>query len=220
MKRLILNALLSFVIISGIFLLDGCYPNDSVGVDESDVIITRKNDSVNFQTLKTYFMPDEVVPIRDDTSDHSPIDQQDLILNTIASNLQNYGWTRVAEDDENADPDVVISNYALLVTNTSVGWWYPYYPGWGYPGWGWGYGWGWYYPPYYPPVPVVSSWSSGTVLTVMVDPNNKTVVEGDTVAPVYWEAALHGILDGGGTTGRITKGIDQEFTQSEYLDLN
>ena len=64
----------------GILLLDGCYPNDSLTTEETDIVLTGYYDSVNFQSLKTYYMPDTVFPIVDDGDDADPINNQDQIL--------------------------------------------------------------------------------------------------------------------------------------------
>ena len=220
MKNWILNSLVTLTLLFAVILFDGCWPNESISASESDIMITRKNDSINFKQFKTYYMPDEVVPIRDDSTDKTPIPEEGLILSTIASNLDNYGWVRLTETDTNQVPDAVVVSFAIATTNVSVGWWWPWVPGWGWGGWGWGWGWGWHHPGWMPPVPVVTSWTTGTILTEMLDPNDYIVVGQDTLVTVMWEGALHGVLNAGSVESRITRGIDQQFTQSPYLNLN
>ncbi len=130
------------------------------------------------------------------------------------------------------EPDLMIAVAAISVTTVTVGWWYPYYPG-------WGWGWGWYksserdtdywyggYPGYYPPgwgwggVPYYSSYTTGTLLMEMSNPEDYRVVDGDTVVPMYWAGAVSGVLSGGDNTSRISGGIDQAFLQSPYLKTN
>ena len=227
MKKWLLNLSLVLVFPLGIALLDGCYPQDSLSISETDIVMTAYNDSVGFTTLKTYFMSDTVFPIRDDTTDHSLIDNNDLIIQTIASNMANYGYTRVDAAYDGV-PDVSVSSISIAVTTVSVGWWYPYYPG-------WGWGWGWYkssretnyyypgYPGYYPPgwgIPYYSSYTTGTLLMRMADPLDIRIIDGDTVVPIYWAGALNGVLSSGSDASRITNAINQAFEQSPQIKTN
>lgn len=214
-------------------MLDGCYPDDSISIDQSDIVLTGYYDSVDFKTLSTYYMPDTVFPIRDDTTDKTPVKDQDLILNSIEDNMAANGFTRMYYNDTATQtPDVMIAVSAIAVTTVSVGWWYPYYPGWG---WGWGWytsgsrgtdywygGWWGYYPPGYGwgGVPYYSSYTTGTLLMEMTNPDDYRVIDNDTVVPIYWAGALNGILSSGSNSARISKGIDQAFEQSPYLKLN
>ena len=216
MNNKLYNIFLVMILSAVVILFDGCYPNSSLSISETDIVITRPDDSVNFKSLKTYYMPDEVIPIRTDTSDKTPIPEQDLILSLIQQNLDNYGWTRIATNDTTQTPDVVVISYAWMVTTTSVGWWWP---GWGYPGWGWWGWWGGWYAPAFPPVPVVSQSSTGTVLTDMINPNDYEVIGTDTVGRIYWEGGLHGVLTGTSVNSRLTSGINQQYIQSPYLNL-
>jgi hypothetical protein len=233
MKKLRLKLSIAFIAIMGVILLDGCYPSDdSLTYEETDITLTGYYDSVDFTKLKTYYLPDTVFPVRDDTTDKSPVPNSDLILIDIEQNMSNYGYTRVYfTDNMQEDPDLMVAVAAISVTTVSVGWWYPYYPG-------WGWGWGWYkkaprdtdywygYPGYYPPgwgwggVPYYSSYTTGTILMEMSNPADYRVVDNDTVVPMYWAGAVSGVLSGGSNTSRITAGINQAFLQSPYLKTN
>lgn len=222
--------MLAMAFLAGVILFEGCYPNDSISVGETDIMLTGYYDSVDFKTLSTYYLNDTVWPIRDDTSDRSLIPNNDLIIDQIAKNMANYGYTRVMNVDVDNPPDLMMACASISVTTVSVGWWYPYYPGWG---------WGWYkdsdagrgidywyggYPGYYPPgwgwggMPYYSSYTTGTLLMEMTNPEDYRVVSNDTVVPMYWAGAVNGVLSSGSNTSRITNGIDQTFTQSPYLD--
>ena len=231
MKKWLLNLSLAFILPAGILFLDGCYPNDAISIDQSDIVLTGYYDSVNFKTLKTYYLPDTVFPVRDDETDKSPVANSDLILSEIAKNMQNYGYTRVYPGDEVEDPDLMFTVAAISTTTVTVGWWYPYYPYWG---------WGWYknssadrgidywygYPGYYPPgwgwggVPYYSSYTTGTILMEMSNPADYRVVDNDTVVPMYWAGGVNGVLSSGSNTARISNGIDKAFEQSPYLKNN
>ncbi len=233
MKKLFNYLIISVLLISGSILVHGCYPDNSLTYSETDVALTGYYDSVDFSKLDTYYMPDTVFPFRDDTTDKTPIENQDLILSEIAQNMANYGWTRIYEDDTLHHPDVMLTATGIITTTVSVGWWYPYYPG-----WGWGWPWYWYkkspretnywyypgYPGYYPPgwgwggVPYYSTYSTGTLMLEMANPEDIRIVDGDTVVPTYWAGALNGVLSGSSDKSRITGGIDQLFSQSPYLD--
>ena len=215
-----------------VLLIASCYPDDNLTYDETDIVMTDYYDSVNFQSLKTYFMSDTVYPVRSDTSDHSLIKNNDDIINLIAENMEKMGYTRVFNDTSEM-PDVRISSAAISVTTVQVGWWYPYYPG-----WGWGWGWGWKssenrdteyyypgYPGYYPPgywgaYPYYSSYTTGTLLIEMANPIDYRVVDNDTVVPIYWAAGVNGILSGSSDLNRIENGINKAFEMSPEIKTN
>jgi hypothetical protein len=232
MKKWYLNFMIALIIPLGIVLIQGCYPEDDISVGQTDIVLTGYYDSVDFTTLKTYFLPDTVFPVRDDTTDKSPVPNSALIIKDIKDNMDAYGYTRVIDVDTANPPDLMIAVIAISVTNISVGWWYPYYPGWG---------WGWYkksssardtdywyggYPGYYPPgwgwggVPYYTSYTTGTLLMEMSDPNDFEIIDGDSVVPMYWAGGVTGVLTSGSDASRITNGINQAFTQSPYLKTN
>ncbi len=204
-----------------VLVFQGCYPDDSLTAEQTDIVFTTYNDSVDFSKVSTYFMKDTVYVLGDEENT-TPLDEEisSAILNKIADNMANSGYTRITEEDQ-GKPDVVILVGAFTSTTVSVGWWYPYYPYWGgYPGWGWG-GWPGYYPPgYYPPYPVYSSYTTGTVVWDMTNPDDYDIIEGDTLARVYWNAGIQGVLNGGDPVGRIERGIDQAFKQSPEIKHN
>jgi len=211
---------ISMLLLSGIGLLSSCYPNDDITNSETDIVMTQFVDTVHFDRLQTYFLPDTVLPIKspDDTSTYKKNPYTDLIISTIADNMDAFGYQRIMEPDSNNLPDILVIASSLKSTTTTV--WYPYYPGWGWWGWGWSsryYGWwGGYYPPYYGG-PYVSSYTTGTVKINMTDPWNPIEVKGDTVMPVYWDATITGLLQGNLIEDRIKTNIDKAFDLSTYL---
>lgn len=211
MKKIILNFLIVFLIPTSIVLIQGCYPNNDISIEDSDVVLTSFNDSINFGSLSTYYMPDTVLPIVDpsDPEDYTN-PYESLMLNTVASNMASYGYSRV--DTTDAEPDVAVVISVLETTTVNAGWYYPY---WGY---GWGY-WGGYYPPYYPPVPYYTSYSTGTILINMF---NRKIQGADTITTQYWSAAANGILENNTSDmqNRIETMIDQAFKQSPQIKTN
>ena len=211
MKKIILNFLIVFLIPTSIILIQGCYPNNDISIEDSDVVLTTYNDSVNFASLSTYFMPDTVLPIVDpsDPEDYTN-PYQTLMLNTVADNMSAYGYTRV--DTTNNTPDVAVVISVLKTTTVNAGWYYPY---WGY---GWGY-WGGLYYPYYPPVPYYTSYSTGTVVINMF---NRQIIGSDTITTQYWTAAANGILESSTSDmqNRIEAMINQAFKQTPEIKTN
>ena len=226
-NQLLVKILMVLFVSSGIMMLSSCYPDDNLSVSETDVIMTGYYDSVDFKSLKTYMMSDTVYPVRDDTSDHSLIKYNDDIINSIASNMASYGYTRVY-DTALGLPNVKITSASITVKNISVGYWYPYYPGWG---WGWGYksgsrdsdyyypGYPGYYPPGYWPQPYYTSYTTGTLLIEMANPEDYRVDGTDTITPLYWSAGINGVLTNS-DKDRIIELIDKSFELSPQIKAN
>ena len=221
MRNSILKFMAILIIPLGITLMQGCYPNDDLSYNDTDVVLTFYNDSVDFKTLSTYYMIDTVY-ILDDKEDPEPMEDPSAILNAISTNMTAAGYTRIY--DGNPDkPNVVVMAGAFTSTTVSVGWYYPWY---GYGGGWWYWGaergtnyWGGYYPgyPWYGGMPYYTSYTTGTVIFDMVNPDDYDVIGNDTLVRVYWNAAIQGVLSGGSTDTRVKKGIDQAFTQSPQI---
>ncbi|WP_052272765.1 DUF4136 domain-containing protein [Flavihumibacter solisilvae] len=196
-------------------ILASCSPSYPDYVSDYDVVYTNQDKAYNFSGINTYFMPDSVVHITEGgTADHR-YDRQ--ILSSLKSNLDALGWTQLSETGQ-AKADVVVMAAASDQTWASCAYycWYCYwgwYPGWGYypPAWGPGYGWG------YPTDIVCTSYSTGSVIVSIADPN--LVSDADTTLPVKWMGILNGLLQGTDAeiNQRIDKNIDQMFIQSPYL---
>ncbi len=229
-KNLLMKMLLVLFISTGIMMLSSCYPDDSLSYGETDIVMVGYYDSVNFTTLKTYYMSDTVHVLRDDTTDHSLVEYNNDIIAAIATNMATFGYERVY-DTVGGLPDVQVATSAITVQNVSV--YYPYYPY-----WGWGWGWGWYkssprgtdyyypgYPGYYPPgygwgYPYYTSYTTGTLLIEMANPADYRVVDNDTVTPIYWNAGMNGVLSSGSDKNRIIELIDKSFELSPQIKTN
>jgi len=222
-KKNQIKMLLVLFVSAGIMMLSSCYPDDNLSAYETDIVMTGYNDSVDFTSLKTYYMSDTVHAVRDDTSDHSLVDYNDDIINQIATNMATYGYTRVY-DTLAGLPDVQIGTSAITVKNVSV--YYPYYPY-----WGWGGYWksssrgsNYYYPGYYPPgygwgYPYYTSYTTGTLLIEMANPADHQIVDNKVVVPIYWNAGVNGVLTGSDKT-RILQLIDKAFELSPQIKTN
>ncbi len=191
----------------GLFLLflAGCYPEGPEYTDEYDIVVTNYDEACDFKAKKFYAMPDSVVKI---DGQYDPAQGPDfidpyysnLIVNRIKSNLNSRGFVEVADTGM---ADVIILTGALEVTNITYSYWYDY--------WGYYYGYGWYYP-----YPVVSTYTTGSLIMTMID---RKALNPSGNARGVWLAVVNGLMEGASTdfVSRINKGIDQSFNQSPYL---
>jgi hypothetical protein len=186
-------------------VLSSCYPDPTIYTEDLDLVYTNYDDQFNFKAYKTYAMPDSIVEVVREIS--SPEDLEFLsepynsqILKAIADNMAAYGWQRV-EDPEQADLVLLPAAW----TNTTVVYWYDYWCWYYYYGCGWGY-----YPPYY-----TTSYTTGTLVMGLIKGG------GDQYGPQKaWGGAINGVLTGTLKIDRVTKGVNQAFTQSPYLNIN
>jgi hypothetical protein len=114
------------------------------------------------------------------------------------------GWTRVPLDNP-TPPDLLLTPASW--ETTTVYYWYDY--------WYWWYG--GYYPYWgYPPV-YYSSYTTGTLLMNLIDPE----IEGANGNPInQWSGAINGILTYSYNASRVNTAIDKAFTISPYLKTN
>jgi hypothetical protein len=190
-----------------IVVLSGCYPQGPEYIDDLDVVITDYEDGYDFGSGTTYSLPTRIVKITGDMTDGDdpefiPDATATLILAQIEKNMTELGWQKVQVE---ADPDVLLTPAAWETTTIVYyydywSWWYGgYYPYWGY------------YPGY------ASSYTTGTLLMRMIDPE----VIGANGNPVaQWTGAINGILTYAYNANRINTAIDRAFDQSPYLKTN
>jgi len=190
-------------------VLVGCYPGGAEYVDEYDITYTNHDGTYDFVAKATYSLPDKIVKVTGDLT-KPPEYVKDIyagpILAQIDINMQKLGWTKV---DINSNPDLQLLPASWSSTTIIYGgywggyycWYYPYYCGGG-----------WYYP--YTPV---TTYTTGTLLMTLVDPNQEST---DGSKRVAWTGAINGLLTGSYVASRVNKGIDQAFAQSPYLKTN
>lgn len=192
-------------------LLWGCYPDGPEYVDELDVILTNFKE-YDFQAKATYAMPDRIVKITGNIEEGEdpefiPDATATAILQMIEINMTDLGWQRVGVDE---DPDLLLAPGAWETTN--IFYWYDYWYWWYggyYPGWGCCYG-------YYPPVSV-SSYTTGTLVMALIDPD---IISGSGYPISQWTGAINGVLSGVFDPTRVSRAVDQAFEQSPYLKTN
>ncbi|HMT28035.1 MAG TPA: DUF4136 domain-containing protein [Bacteroidia bacterium] len=175
----------------------GCYPGGPDYADEYDIVYTNYDKDFNFGGKKFYAMPDSIVKITGDVVQGEPLQfikqvYANTILNRIKSNMASRGYTLVT-DTSLADLFLVPS--ALEVTTTT------YY-----------YGYYWEYYPY----AVSTSYTTGSVIMNLVEKSNSNPSNKNRVV---WVGIINGLLEGSSTSydARINKGVDQAFTQSQYI---
>jgi hypothetical protein len=196
-----------FLIFVSVALLWGCYPNGPDYVEEMDIVVTKHNADYDFAAKATYAMPTKIVKItgnlvEGDTPEYMPDVTAKKILDQIDVNMTKLGWTKV---DVSANPDLLLAPASW--ETTTVYYWYDY--------WYWWYG--GYYPYWgYPPVSY-SSYTTGTLLMNLIDPD----VIGANGNPInQWSGAINGILTNSYNASRVNAAIDKAFTISPYLKTN
>jgi hypothetical protein len=196
------------VMIASLFLW-GCYPDGAYYYEDTDITFTQYDVDFDFNTRSTFALPDKIViDVEIEDGDTTYVFMKDAfalpILSNIRSNMENYGWNEV---DISNNPDVVLSPAAMKNTTVYYSYWYDWWYGGFYPGWGW------YYPPYYS----ISSYTTGTMIIAIADPNVSNPVDRSEVS---WLMVGNGLASGSGNVNRVTDAIDQAFKQSPYLKIN
>jgi hypothetical protein len=212
-NKLIMTRFLSFSFLAALVGLGlaGCYPAGPDYTEDLDVVYSNYDPQFDFASRNTYAMPDQIVTDVQITNSGDTIYEYmkpayaDQILTRIASNMSALGWTRV-DIEGSTKPDVLLTPAAVSSTTYFYSYWYDWWYG-GY------YGWGWYYPPYY----TVSSYTTGSLIMVIADPNIDSPINS---SPAAWVGVLNGLLSGSGNVNRALTGIDQAFEQSPYLKTN
>ncbi|UCC83212.1 MAG: DUF4136 domain-containing protein [Gemmatimonadota bacterium] len=213
------------VVLLGLALaLAACYPGEPTEISEFDTVATLFDVDADWGSFQTYAMPDTVIHLVAEDQDELPVsrDFDQEILALVRQRIESYGYAEPL--DPVATPPDVIFLVSVTASENWVGWvspcWWCYWgwwPGWGYYPPGWGPGWGWYYPP----SGGVARFKTATLYVDMVDPTSPFEVAQDSVIPIYWTAAMNGVLGGSatGTESRLNTSINQAFDQSTYLQV-
>jgi len=198
--------------------LTSCYSDYGLSSSEHDVIITQYNKTTDFTQYKKFAIIDSVYHLTGDTtkpdSKYLSRAHDKFILQTIANNMKNMGYTEVINPVDTNDVDVLLF---VAAKGSKVdqyyygGWWGGGY----YPGWGWGYpGWGWGYPGYVGS----TTYYVGTLFINYVDVSSI----GNTTVDVEWHAIFNGLLNDDAytvTQNRLEERINKAFEQSPYLQV-
>lgn len=206
MKKRILKVILP-VLVS--FSLWNCYPDGAEFYEDTDITFTSFEPDFDFQSRSTYALPDKIViDLEIKNGDTTFVFMNDKyaipILEAIDRNMEDFGWDKV---NINQNPDMVLTPGAKRNTTVMYSYWYSWWYGSFYPGWGW------YYPPYF----TVSTYTTGSIIIIMADPNIENPIN---LSRAAWTMVGNGLLSGSGDIDRATDAIDQAFIQSPYLKLN
>jgi len=203
------------VVIIFIITHSGCYPNEELTVENTDLVITNYNPGYYFTSINTYFLADSIQYISDDTIEPDR-SWDDFIISELERNFNTIGYIRQPTYDNSNPPNVVV---VVSVNNSSTAsiFTHPWYGGWG-DGWNFtGYQWGY---PWWTGTTVITEHALGTLAWQMFDPSK---VDFDTKTIfIEWTGAINGLIGSSSsvTHSRISGGIDQAFKQSSYLIPN
>ena len=187
-------------------------PMRNLTAEESRIYITNKDNNANFNTYKTYSIPDSVYIIDNNSSAGGQATAADLdALAAVRNAMESRGYVRVAR---NQTPDLGINVSRLYNTSTNLvdlgnywggygGYYDPFY--WGYGGYGYGY------PSAYAFVESTEAMLSVDLLDLKNAPANNRI-------NVIW----NGLIRGSGifTSTALTSGVQALFEQSPYLRTN
>jgi hypothetical protein len=235
--------LLTLTIIAATMLFS-CYPNEDLSYSDTDVAVTRYDNSFAFSDAKICVLFDTVMHIvdEDETAEAGPNDVH--TLDQIEKNLKEYtkfDVYRVKDTNELKAKGVAVDDIDLAITTTAMETdvYYNYY----YPWYDWWYWWGWYpyyksgslksgnnadyyWYPYYPwGGGTYYSYTSGTIMIDMVNAKGIEEIKGATTQggsiklPVVWQGIINGVLSGNVSDqkNRITTQVEKCFKQSPYL---
>lgn len=203
MKRLLYLPLLAL-------LLAACEQNpDTDKLDDDYLVYTNYDKSADYSAINTFYAIDSILLI---TNDNKPTywnnASSQKIISQFRKNMTDYGYTEVYTPEE---ADVILQ---LSYVSTTY-YYYDYVngnPWWNsYPGyWDWN-SYGWYYPFYVP-----YSFSTGSIISEIVDMNSRTI--NTDKLTVIWNAYICGLLSGNSLSmSKTIDGINQAFSQSSYL---
>jgi len=191
-----------------VLLMTQCYPEGPEYYEELDLVYSNYDAGYDFTAEQTYAIPDKIMLVDEDLVNggepnfiKEPYATQ--VLDKIKLNMADKGWTLVAKDK---NPDVLLAPVGVELT-TTVYYGYGGYWDWWYGGW-----YGWYYP-----YPVTTSYSTGSLIVTMADPND---LSPDGKMRAVWGFIVNGVLSSSSAdfANRVTKGVDQAFKQSPYIN--
>jgi Domain of unknown function (DUF4136) len=193
-------------------------------VGDLDVVLAVRDDTVNFQAISTFAMPDTVLHLDELLGIGGPVldrSHDAEILAQVALNFEQRGYQREL-DPANHRPDLIVLVMATASTQVSAWVSYPWFSFWGfYPGWaffpGFTTAWGVTYP--WAPVASAFVWRQGTLLVDAID-TRRIDVQAKHINSV-WAGAVNGVLQQDPSQpNRVVVGIDEMFVLSPYLHTN
>lgn len=184
------------VAISFAGVLSSCYYDYGIDPNDANIVVTAYDNAYSFNTIQRYILDTAVNKIGNSSITNA---FDNLIVNTVRTNLNGLGWTAAPAADSLAAGVVKVATGITTSTYTvdyNDYYWY-----------GGGYYWG--YPYYYGDYSY--SYTTGTIIVAIADLNKKN---GDQL-PVIWTGILNGVTGQSNPNGLITSGINQAFSQAQ-----
>ena len=208
MKRL---ATLLMIVVSLSLVTTSCQKDpDFDELSTEFVTYTSYDKNVNFTEFTTFYIAPSIKVLSDKKEDWSDENAQSII-NAFADNMKSRGYVQLSDEEkENADLGVqlaYIENTYYFTEYYSPYYWFDWW--WGYPYWP---GWGPMYP--YPVYPITYSYDVGSLLGEIIWINRQ-----DEKLHQAWSMCIGGTMSGSTRTdtNRAIRGVNQAFTQSQYL---
>ncbi|MXV53250.1 DUF4136 domain-containing protein [Pedobacter sp. HMF7647] len=211
MKMLLISACL-------LVLTLGCRKTPDLDeLSTKPLVGTAQDKATNFSSYKTYFVSDTVAYLSDTSEDTILVGATALKLVTaFKDNMASRGYTFV---QKNQKPNLGVRLGVVKDLNVGVyypGYWDGYY--WYWPPYYWGYpNWGYYYP-----FSVAYAYTTGTVISSMIDLKNPVITDNKKELKVLWNSVIAGAL-GDNPDANVQAGVDginQAFSQSPYIKTN
>jgi hypothetical protein len=208
MKKILTISTLSITVLAGSCSKE---PLNNLTQEESRIYITNHNDSVNFQSFKTFSIADSVAVIENGRLVEKATTNVDAaFIAAVKQQMQQRGYTLVGRTQS---PDLGINVNRVYTTSTGIfsyndywggygGYWDPYY--WGYPGYG-----------YYVPSYGVYQSTEGALSIDIIDLK-------DAATNQQLKGIWSGLIRGSGIFNPNTAGsqVKALFDQSAYLQSN
>jgi hypothetical protein len=210
---------ITLAVVTGVMIIGiGCTKDTFDSTADFDAVITVESPDYDYTQNRTYAVVEEVADLSTLITDAIHIENkerwEEVILKAIHRNMKAAGYTETTGDIQEAD--IVVGAGIVAQERWQF---YTYYPWWGWGGW-------WYY--YYPGFSYATDFSSGSVILVMIDPDQMdddtdadAGAEDDAGVPTdayqaVWLAGIQSLLDSV-TERKVNDSIDQAFEQSPYL---
>ncbi len=220
----------STLLIAAVFTSCYKYPNDTIYIEDLDMVKTDYKLDLNYPQEYTTFTIADSFALATNVEGITPDDANDPsfvipVKQSILKNMQDYGYVYIPLDsaDSTNIPDIYIPITVSYVNTSGVAY-YPIYS----PGYGWGYGGGYYggwyggYYGYWNYYPTSYSYDQGSLLIDWLDvKNGKILNDSIFISDIVWNLSITGIIEnsspGQDRTDRLHKAIDTGFEQSPYL---
>ena len=202
---------MAMLAVAGLASFSSCTkePLNNLTEEESRIYITNRDNNADFNTYKTYSIPDSVYVIKNNSFAGGQATTWDLqALTAVRNQLESRGYVRV---NRSQSPDLGINVSRIYNTSTNLvnlqdywggygGYYDPFY--WGYGGYGYGY-------------PSSYALVQSTEAMVSVDILDLKNASANNSINVIW----NGLMRGSGifSSAAVNTGVKALFDQSSYI---